>query len=83
MNNRTCVGCRVSQDRLNLVRIRLGARGLSVELKDGRGAWLCRNYERCLELASRNKGFDRAFRTQVPRTWLDALRSELDGMVKV
>ena len=76
---RTCIGCRARRDPSDLTRIVREADG-SLRIGrtlPGRGAWLCRASAECLELAARQGGFARAFRSPVRSVQVDALRVAL------
>jgi predicted RNA-binding protein YlxR (DUF448 family) len=46
----------------------------------GRGAWLCRGAEACLEAAVRRKALSRALRAAVETADVEALRARLGGV---
>jgi predicted RNA-binding protein YlxR (DUF448 family) len=48
----------------------------------GRGAWLCRGSEACLQEAARRHGFDRAFRAPVEAAAVERLRASLESASK-
>ncbi|BAS27535.1 RNase P modulator RnpM [Limnochorda pilosa] len=77
---RTCVGCRTTRPKRELVRVVRTPEG-AVELdptgkRSGRGAYLCRNME-CLEKAVRGKGLERALRHPVEAEVLERVRAAL------
>ena len=73
---RTCVGCRERRPQDELVRCVLTDAGpLVSRTAPGRGAWLCG--PGCLEPARRSRGFQRAWRRDVPPDLFDRLRTEL------
>jgi predicted RNA-binding protein YlxR (DUF448 family) len=47
--------------------------------RPGRGAWLCRGSEECLETAIRRKAFDRALRCRVGDDEVGEVRTALAG----
>lgn len=49
--------------------------------KSGRGAYVCPNLE-CIEKAQKNRGFERSFKTAVPKDVYENLKSELNDSVK-
>jgi len=74
---RTCVGCRSRRPQDELHRCVLDADGAAriSRTAPGRGAWICG--AGCLDAARRNRGFQRAWRTDVPPDTFDRLRTEL------
>ena len=76
---RTCIGCRARRAPSELTRIvRLADGSLQIgRTLPGRGAWLCRSSAECLELAARQGGFARAFRSPIRSVKVDALRIAL------
>jgi len=73
---RTCVGCGRRGTPADLVRVAL-VDGVAVvgRRAPGRGAWLCG--PECLADARRRRGFQRAWRTDVPSAVLDELAEQL------
>ncbi|HOK53811.1 MAG TPA: YlxR family protein [Armatimonadota bacterium] len=74
---RTCIACRSSDDKKELLRIVRSADG-TIEIdptgkKPGRGAYVCRSTE-CVAAAVKRKGFERALRTAVPVELIDQLK---------
>ncbi|MBI2843839.1 MAG: YlxR family protein [Armatimonadetes bacterium] len=66
---RTCVACRSSSEKKELIRI-VRRTGGEVEIDPtgkapGRGAYICRNAT-CVAMAAKKKGLDRALRTTAP-----------------
>lgn len=65
---RTCVVCRQTKDKKELLRIVCNASGEimvdSTGKANGRGAYICKN-EECLAMAKKKKCLDRAFKRQV------------------
>ncbi|MBK6857364.1 MAG: YlxR family protein [Microthrixaceae bacterium] len=78
---RTCVGCRTTRPATELVRVVLSADGTLTPGRTlaGRGAWLCPGSTTCPDTAARRGGFDRAFKTRVDRSAIDALHQNLVG----
>ena len=68
---RTCLGCRSRKKQAELCRLVLtgGASGLKL-IRDpgrrlgGRGAWLCRDSEQCLDLFIKKRAWRRAFKIE-------------------
>lgn len=78
---RTCVGCRSSFPKRDLVRIVRDPQG-KVELdltgkRSGRGAYLCRNVA-CLDLAAKGRQLDRALATPIDAEILAQIRRILN-----
>lgn len=80
---RTCVGCGVTKDKKELIRIVRTPEGeFTVDTtgrKNGRGAYLCRDAN-CLEKAFRTHGLERSFRTAIPEDAENRLRKELEQL---
>ena len=79
---RTCVGCRSTRPKRELLRLVLPPTGaVAVDARGrapGRGAYLCADHPLdCLALARRKRALTRAFRTTPERVDLDALAAEL------
>jgi len=74
---RTCIGCRRVTHPDELVRLTWTGSELSVGAGPGRGAWLCRTSEECLERAVRRGAVERALRASIPNLDLAALRARL------
>ena len=77
---RQCVGCRVSKDKRELIRVVRTPEG---EIKtditgklNGRGAYLCNDPE-CLMKARRNRGLERALKLVIPDEIYTRLEEEL------
>ena len=77
---RTCVGCRQSRTKKELIRVVRTPEGELVldatGRKNGRGAYLCRNTE-CLQKAKNNRGLSRSLNTDIPEEIYDDLEKEL------
>ena len=60
---RTCVGCRSRREQAVLTRYVRDVDGQprASRTAAGRGAWVCRDSQKCLEKAFSTRGFDRAF----------------------
>jgi predicted RNA-binding protein YlxR (DUF448 family) len=77
------VGCRRVDEPGALVRVHLDAAGtLQLGAGPGRGAWLCRPPDAltCLDAARRRGALDRALRSRLDPSALDALRAKLEGL---
>ncbi len=80
MAERTCVGCRCTADRGELVRVVWREGGLDVDVArsaPGRGAWLCASAG-CFERAASRGAFGRALRRLVPADAVVAVRAAFD-----
>lgn len=79
---RTCMGCRTTRNKKELIRVVRSPEGeVSVDLtgkKNGRGAYLCRNPE-CLKKALKNKSLARALNTPIPEEVAERLGKEIAG----
>ena len=77
---RTCVGCRQSRTKKELIRVVRTPEGELVldatGRKNGRGAYLCRSTE-CLQKAKMNRGLSRSLNTEIPEEIYDELEKEL------
>ena len=49
------------------------------EMKNGRGAYVCRNAE-CLQKAKKTKGLDRSFKMTIPEEVYDSLTKEIEAL---
>lgn len=74
---RTCVACRSSDEKNDLIRVVKSSNGeISIDptgKKPGRGAYVCRKTE-CVEIAAKKKALERALRTAVPATLIQELK---------
>ncbi|MBR6398380.1 MAG: YlxR family protein [Lachnospiraceae bacterium] len=77
---RTCLGCRNSKDKTELVRIVRTPEGEVVVdrtgKKNGRGAYICPDPE-CLRLAMRSKALGKALSTEIPEEIYEILTAEI------
>jgi len=77
---RKCTGCQEMKNKKELIRVVKNDEGeFSLDFtgkKSGRGAYVCRSLD-CLEKAQKNKGFERSFKTSVPREVYENLKREL------
>lgn len=78
---RTCLGCRNSKDKKELVRIVRTPEGeVLVDRtgkKNGRGAYICPDPE-CLRLAMRSRALARALNTEIPEEIYETLTAEIE-----
>ncbi|MCQ2542993.1 MAG: YlxR family protein [Lachnospiraceae bacterium] len=79
---RTCISCRESKDKRELVRIVKTPTGEilvdSTGKLNGRGAYVCNNPD-CFEKLKKNHGLERAFKENVSLDFLDDAIKELFG----
>ena len=77
---RTCVGCRNSFDKKELIRVIKTPEGEIVLDKtlraNGRGAYIC-NSEECFKKARKNKGLARSLKVEIPENIYDELIKEV------
>ena len=79
---RKCVGCGVSKNKADLIRVVRGPEPeseISIDLKgkkSGRGAYICKS-EDCLKKSVKGRKFDRNFDMKVPEDILDSLLKQL------
>lgn len=73
---RTCVACRQAKPKRELLRIVKPPQGEitidSSSRANGRGAYIC-NSLNCMQIAKKNKSFNRAFKCEVPPEVYDNL----------
>lgn len=78
---RKCVACNENKPKGELIRVVKNKEGyLNIDLTgkmNGRGAYICSNKE-CLEKAKRNKGLNRALKTEIPDEIYDKLNNMID-----
>ncbi len=77
---RRCVGCGISKEKSELIRVIRDTEG-NIRLDptgraNGRGAYVCRD-EKCLEMAIKKKGLERTLKVSVPDEIADDLKKEL------
>ncbi len=77
---RRCVGCGISKEKSELIRVIRDTEG-NIRLDptgraNGRGAYVCRD-EKCLEMAIKKKGLERTLKVSVPEEIADDLKKEL------
>lgn len=77
---RRCIGCNISKDKKDLIRVVRNAEGeISIDMtgkKPGRGAYIC-NDVICLKAARKGKKLERAFETQISEEIYDRLEQEI------
>ena len=83
---RTCIGCRTTRPRRELLRLVLPAAGTVVPdptgKAQGRGAYICRQTgTTCLLQARRRRAIVRAFRTTPDRVDAEALAHAVEAML--
>lgn len=82
---RTCIGCGLSTDKRDLVRVVRSPEG-DVELDvsgkaNGRGAYVCARDE-CFETAVRKRKINAALRVSLKDDDVDRLKRDFDGVPK-
>jgi len=79
---RTCVGCRRQFDDGSLLRlVTVNGAVRPSQTSMGRGAWLCRNNDRCAELAISKGTLRRSLRKEVSITASDLMNLMRSSMV--
>ena len=77
---RLCLGCNVSKDKRELIRVVKNKEGEIFIDKtgkaNGRGAYICNSAD-CLEKAIKAKRLSRAFSAEIPAGIYDKLREEI------
>lgn len=82
---RTCVGCRQTGNRADLVRIVYSQNQLSFDLdksKPGRGCWI-HPRNSCFSAAMDAKSISRAFRVKVNVQVLENLKEQAEKMLEI
>ena len=83
---RTCIGCRQSKEKKELIRIVKDKEGnISIDeigKSNGRGAYICENME-CLEKAIKGKKLEKNFETEISEKMYEDLKYCLRGEKKV
>lgn len=78
---RQCVGCGISKDKRELMRvIRTAESEILLDdtgKKNGRGAYICKSAE-CLKKALKNKGLERSLKIRIPDSVYEALQKEME-----
>jgi predicted RNA-binding protein YlxR (DUF448 family) len=79
---RTCLGCRTSKDKNELIRIVRSPEGtVSCDLTgkaNGRGAYICPD-SACLAKAVKSRALNRALKTEIPEEVISRLTREIGG----
>lgn len=79
---RTCLGCRTSKDKNELIRIVRSPEGtVSCDLTgkaNGRGAYICPD-SACLVKAVKSRALSRALKTEIPEEVISRLTREIGG----
>ena len=79
---RTCLGCRTSKDKNELIRIVRSPEGtVSCDLTgkaNGRGAYICPD-SACLAKAVKSRALSRALKTEIPEDVISRLTREIGG----
>ena len=79
---RTCIGCRQSKEKKELIRIVKDKEGnISIDeigKSNGRGAYICKNIE-CLEKAIKSKKLERSLKTKIDLQIYESLRGVMIG----
>lgn len=80
---RQCIGCGEMKEKKAMVRVLKTAENEifldATGKKNGRGAYICRSME-CLRRIRKNKGLERAFKTNVPPEVYDTLEREFERL---
>ena len=78
---RKCTGCQEMKNKKELIRIVRNDEGeFLIDFtgkKSGRGAYVCPNSE-CIEKARKNRGFERSFKSAVPKEVYEELKGEIE-----
>lgn len=80
---RRCVGCMVSKDKIELVRIAAYEGCVSVDFDGrakGRGCYICRNNAECLEKAYKRKAIERSLGVSINEEQKNMIFESLRGM---
>ncbi|MEN8906903.1 MAG: YlxR family protein [Clostridiales bacterium] len=80
---RMCVGCNEMKVKKELIRIVKNSEDDifldTTGKKHGRGAYLCKSLE-CLDIARKNKKFEKAFQTKIDSDIFEVLIEQLEDM---
>lgn len=83
---RSCIVCRESKDKSELLRVVRRPDGSVVidqtGREAGRGAYVCRSGE-CMQTAIKKRALNRAFKQQLDQSVYDRLEGELNGVCKI
>ena len=77
---RRCIGCMESKEKQYLVRIAGYENEVTLDLTGrakGRGAYLCKGSESCLEKAYKKRALERSLRMQVTEEQKEAISAKL------
>ena len=78
---RTCLGCRTSKDKNELIRIVRSPEGtVSCDLTgkaNGRGAYICPD-SACLAKAVKSRALNRALKVEIPEAIIESLARDLE-----
>lgn len=80
---RRCVGCMESKEKHCLVRIAGYESEVTLDLTGrakGRGAYLCKDSQECLEKAYKKRGLERSLRMQVTEEQKEAISKALEEL---
>lgn len=75
---RTCIVCRTTKDKSDLIRIVKFGEEISLDKtgkKNGRGAYVCNDIE-CIRKLKKSKGLNRAFSMNVPEETYNKIEEE-------
>lgn len=81
---RTCIGCRESKPKQDMIRIACYEGELSVDVTGrakGRGVYICRDTE-CLEKAFKTKAIKRGFKMNFDDEALERVKSDLMKVIE-
>ena len=82
MPERLCLGCNVSKDKRELIRVVKTKTGDifldKIGKANGRGAYIC-NDAACLEKAIKNKRISKSLAVEIPAAVYDALRQAIQN----
>lgn len=82
---RKCVGCTVSKEKQELVRIAGFEGALTLDLTGkakGRGVYLCKNSPECWEKAEKRKAIDRSLKESYPQEEKAKIFAQLKEMAQ-
>lgn len=78
---RTCIACRKKGEKSNFIKVVLDKSGRVLIEKDtkldGRGAYICKGSEECLNKCEKSKILSKVFKTNVPVEIYGEIRHEL------
>ncbi len=75
---RKCCGCNEMKPKNDLIRVVKKDNEYSIDLtgkSNGRGAYVCNNIE-CFEKAQKNRGFERSFKSGIPKEIYEKIKEE-------